>query len=179
MTEQTCTCRFFLRFAVFFCFVAGCGGKVSAPVVPDGSKITLFLHTDAGMKETMKEELKADQSRLAAWMTDDLNRLFHEGGYLTARIQAPGDFAPEHRSYLVVVTIDAYNSENLYTHKDERLGEGVTNIRGTVELFKDNHTLPISRYTESVVSSRDWTSGAGELTKKMAISVSERLAELY
>ena len=179
MTIRRKAWRSFFVVSVICLFFSACGGGVSAPKTPDGSEITLFLLTDTGVTEKMKEPEQADRNQVADQMSAVLKRLFQEGGYRTESVPAPDAFKPEARKLMVVLTVDETRSEDVYTQIATRLGTGVTHIRGTIEVFKDNHTLPVSRYTESIVSSRDWTVAADELTKKLAKAASDRINELY
>ena len=179
MTAQGVSWRIFLCVSVFLGGMLGCGGGVSSPQFPDGSKITLFLYSDAGIRENMPEAQKADRKTLSEWMATDTERRLKEGGFLIAKLDAQNNFKPAPHELMVVVTLDSFRAEDMLNQKELRLGEGVTHIQAAVELFKDNHTLPALRFTDGTSTSREWTVGAGELTASLAAAVSDRVAELY
>ena len=179
MTVQGVSWRIFLCMSVFLGGMLGCSGGVSVPQFPDGSKITLFVYSDAGILENMSEAQKADRKTLSERLATDLERRLREGGFLTAKLDAQNNFKPAPHEHMVVLTLDSFRAEDMLLQKEMRLGEGVTHIQGTVELFKDNHTLPVLRFTDGTSTSRDWTVGAGELTASFAAAVSDRVAELY
>ena len=163
--------------AVCVVWSAGCG--ISAPKTPDGTPVELLLLVDDGIQDATEPPEQADRKTAAAWMGKDISQRFTEAGYAVRSAETPADFIPTPKVYLVVVTLDALKIKELYTEKETRLGDGVTSITATVELFKDNHTIPIMRYSETFLSSRDWTYSAGELDRKMSIEVSDRINELY
>ena len=163
--------------AVCGIWAAGCG--ISAPKTPDGAPIELLLLVDDGIQEAAEPSEQEDRRIVANWMKTDVSQCLTEGGYAVRPAKKPADFIPTPNVYLVVVTLDVLKTSEIYIQKETRLGEGITTVTATVELFKDNHTIPILRYTESFISSRDWTYTAEELDRKMVEGVSDRIHELY
>jgi hypothetical protein len=160
-------------------FITGCGPRVIAPQTPDGSKIVLLTFFNGSIRENMDEAKKEDQMTLGALLDKDMSRRLDEGGFETRRIQSVEELSSAPGVYLIVTDLTEYQSNELYSQDETRLGNGVTTISATVELFKDNHTLPIMRRSERTVCTRDWTFCVLELNRNMTRAVSERINELY
>ncbi len=151
----------------------GCGGT-SAPTFPDGSKVTVMLLLNNGIKDNADDTVKTDQAMLGDRLDNDIAARLNEGGFVAQKIQAKTEFSPAKNLFLAVTDIDEYQSSDVYFQEARRLGDGVT-----VELFKDNHTLPTMRRTRGFVCTRDWTYCTDELTRTLAKEISGRINEFY
>ncbi len=158
---------------------AGCGGSVSAPTTPDGSKITLVMLFRNEIEGNLDEVKTREQSTLNAHLNEDLDRRLTEGGYETTEIENTIQFLPTTRRYLLISALEEYQSNELYSRDETHLGKGVTTIAASVELFRDNNAAPILKRYERTVCTRNWTYCVGELNRNMARAVSKRINELY
>ncbi len=157
---------------------AGCGGKVKAPDAPSGGRVTIHLLSDHGIKAGMTQQEQDELNELGAWMVADLTRTFEEGGYSVSPITAKEAFKPAANAYLLAFKIERYRPGRLSTKEEAGFGGGVVEIDTSVELYKDNATLPVLQKTQGSASGRDWQFCAGEVNKQTAPAVSERINEL-
>jgi hypothetical protein len=161
-----------------FGFCVGCGGKVAAPRTADGGRVTIYLLSDRGLKQGMTQQEQDERNELGAWMEQDLARILKEGGYDVVPISSKESFTPAKNAFMLTFAIEHYRPGRMSTREEAGFGEGVVEIDTYIELYKDNPTLPVLQKKQGSASGRNWRFCAGDVNKKTAPAVSERINEL-
>jgi hypothetical protein len=160
-------------------FMVSCGGGAKAPTTADGSRVSIALLSDRGIREGMTDQVKGELNELGAWMEQDLMRIFREGGYDIALIASREDFTLGRGKFLLTFTITHYRPGRISTREEAGFGQGVVEIDTQVALFKDNVTLPVLQKKQGDTSGREWQYCAGQVNLATAPAVSDRIHELY
>ena len=89
--------------AMIAAFIAGCAAK--APVMQDGKQVGIFILSDRGIKEGMKEEERKDRDEMGQFMEEDLIDMLKHEGYNAILIKSPDQHIAGSANYLITVRI--------------------------------------------------------------------------
>ncbi len=168
-----------LKIGFLMSLLQGCAGSVTAPKTKNGLPVEVHLLVDVGLKDNMHPDKKHDQTILGEKLDEDMRTRLSEGGYKTIRINSIEEYSNPPSSYLIVAQIDSFRAMGLYSQKEMRLGDRVTEIKTTVKLFKNNRTLPIMIQTEMLVCTYKWTNCVAELNKILSRKISKTINEFH
>ena len=144
--------RIFLMTLVCFSLLSCGGTTVKAPTTADGSKISLFIHSDRGIRDDMTDQEKAELNELGEYMEQEMMRVFSEGGYAVSKIGDFDDFTHGENEYLMTFVIDKYEPARLNAPEEQGFGEGgvaIDTLEDMQILFDD---IAIEKISTSLVT---------------------------
>lgn len=158
--------------AMIAAFIAGCAAK--APVMQDGKQVAMFVLSDRGIKEGMKEEERNDRDEMGQFLEEDLvNTLKHEG-YNATMIKSREQYIAGSTNYLVTVRIKELRLVGRAARGWGGMMPGPTILKNHYEVSGKSGKVTLS-YDDEDSTTQDWTKSPHELNERLANKINEKL----
>jgi len=158
--------------------VVGFGCSGTAPVLPDEEKTAIFIISDRGIKENMKEDEHNDRNEVGEWMEENLIEIFNEARYKAILIQNRNEYTAGPKKYLLTVTMKDLRLVGRSSRTWLGSMAGPTWVENHYDFFGDGEK-PLLSYNDGEGTIRDWTKSPEELNERVLEKVEEKLAEIY
>jgi hypothetical protein len=158
--------------------VVGFGCSGTAPVLPDGEKIAIFIISDRGIKENMKGDERNDRNEVGEWMEENLIEIFNDAGYKAILIQNRNEYTAGPGKYLLTVSIKDLRLVGSASRFWLGSMTGPTMVENHYDFFGDGEK-PLLSYDDGEGTIRDWTKSPEELNERVLEKVEEKLSEVY
>lgn len=143
------------------------------------TQTTIYVLFDNGVNETLDARQAKAQTQLAAWMDDDLLRVFAryaKSGYQANLIEKRADFKPLQDNYLLIVKIIKYHAGSKAARMVVGFGAGGVSLEIHYEFFADGVNAILTK-DDGVFSGREWVNAARKLNENMAKTIVGKLGK--
>jgi hypothetical protein len=153
-------------------FIFGCAPK--APVMQDGKQVAMFVLSDRGIKNGMKEDESKDRNEMGQFIEEDLiNTLKHEG-YNATLIQKQSQNVRGRANYLVTVKIIELRLVGRASRTWLGITTGPTILKNHFEVSGSGNKLSLS-YEDEDSTTGDWTRSPQELNQRLVQKINDKL----
>lgn len=115
---------------------AACGGGQKALRTKTGGPVNLQVFIDPGIRPTTDDQKASQLNQVASFMTTDLLARLKRAGYQATLAATKDAFAPADDTYLLIVTITAYNAGNKAARMLVGGGAGAASLAIHYDLFE-------------------------------------------
>lgn len=155
---------------VIAAFIIGCGPK--SPVMQDGKQVAMFVLSDRGINNGLKESERNDHNEVGQFMEEDLlNTLKHEG-YNATLIQNRDQYVQGPANYLVIVKIDMLRLVGRSARYWLGYAAGPTILHTHYEVSGAGNKTTLA-YKDEDSTTRDWSSSPREVNERLVKKIND------
>jgi hypothetical protein len=151
----------------------GCAGK-KPPVMQDGKQVTIFILSDRGITDGLKEEDRNDRNEMGQGMEEDMVRWLSEHGYNATLIKSRDQFVQAPSNYLVTVKIIELHLVGRTARRWTGMTAGPTTLKNHYEVSGSSNKLSLS-YDDEESTFRDYVAAPNEMTIRLWRKIDEKL----
>lgn len=158
--------------ATIAAFIAGCAAK--APVMLDGKQVGIFVLSDRGIKDGMKEEERKDRDEMGQFMEEDLIEALKHEGYNATLIKSHDQYIAGSANYLIIVRIINLRLVGRASRIWVGAMAGPTILENHYEVSGQSGKVAMS-YDDDDITSYDWKRSPHELNGRLVNKINEKL----
>lgn len=153
--------------------ISGCRAP-KPPVMQNGKQVAIFVLSDRGIKNGMKEDESKDRNEMGQFMEENLVDMLKREGYNATLIQNRKQYVPGSANYLVFVRI---NDLRLVGGASRYWGgfiAGPTILKNHYEVSGSSRKMDLS-YDDEDSTTRDWSKSPEELNERLVKKFNDKL----
>jgi hypothetical protein len=154
-------------------FIFGCAAK--APVMQDGKQVAIFVLSDRGTRDGMKEDERKDRNEMGQFMEENLVDWLRHEGYNATMIQSRNQYVKGPANYLLLVRINDLRLVGRAARSFAGFTAGPSILKNHYEVSGSGGN-PVLSYDDEDSTINDWTNIPRELNYRLAQKITDKLA---
>ena len=153
-------------------FIFGCAAAKKPPIMQDGKQVGVFVLSDRGIKDSMKEDERNDRNEMGQFMEEDLIGTLQNEGYYAMHIQNRNQYVKSPTNYLVIVKINNLRFVGRGARALAGMMVGASVLKNHYEIIRPDDKMALS-YDDEDSTIHDWQNSPKELNGRLVKKINE------